>query len=370
MIRIMFIILLSFLVFGSTVFAQQENANTSADIQSVKIAGTQLLKLHSSTTGRDYELYVNLPRFYNDTTKTFPVIYCLDAQWDFPLVQSIFGEQYYDGFVPGAVIVGITWGGINPNYDSLRAKDLTPGPNSAQYGNASNFLKCIKDEIIPFIESKYRVKKDDRTLMGSSFGGLFTLYTLFTETKLFNRYILTSPALTWDNGIIYKYEKDYAENNSKLSARVYMAVGGYEDVNTFQKFADIIKNQNFEGLKFQTKVVDGMGHSGGKAEGYSRGMQFVFERPSINVDPKILNQYAGEYQLSPDVNVKLAVENNQLVAYVPGDIKIILNAESDKDFYVIGSYGFVHFQKDDSGKVTGFEMEQYTGKMFIKKIAE
>jgi predicted alpha/beta superfamily hydrolase len=49
--------------------------------------------------------------------------------------------------------------------------------------------------LIPFIESKYRAAKNDRTLMGSSYGGLFTLYAMFHETALFQRYVLTSPAL-------------------------------------------------------------------------------------------------------------------------------------------------------------------------------
>src|SRR5690606_31076537 len=105
----------------------------------------------------------------------------LDSQWDFPLLSSIYGQQYYDGFIPEVIIVGITWGGANPNYDQLRARDLTP-PNAVQgvmYGNAANFLGFIKNELTPFVESTFRVKKNDRTLVGSSFGGLFTLYALF-----------------------------------------------------------------------------------------------------------------------------------------------------------------------------------------------
>ena len=65
--------------------------------------------------------------------------------------------------------------------------------------------------------------------------------------------------------------------------------------------------------------------------------------------------------------IKLAVEDSNLVAYIPGEIKETLHASSDKDFYVIGAYANVHFKKDESGKVTGFELEQYAGKSFIKK---
>lgn len=366
----LFFILISFIISANMIFPQQENGSEQKKLPEVKLAGTQLRTIHSSITGHDYDLYINLPRDYGDTTKTFPVVYCLDAQWDFALVESIFGQQYYDGFLPSLVVVGITWGGEHPNYDSLRAVDFTPGPkNSVQYGNAANFLKAIKEEIIPFIQSNYRVKKDNRTLIGSSFGGLFTLYAMFTEPGLFNKYIPTSPALTWDNGIIYKIEKDYAEKNKNLPVRLFMAIGGYEDLKPFQKFATIIRDANFKGLAFQTKVIEGVGHSGEKSEGFTRGMQFVFQRPDINVDTAVLNQYAGEYEFAPGSKLNLTVENGKLVAHVPGN-NIILHAQSDKDFYIIGSYGFAHFKKDDSGKVTGFEFEQFTGKRFIKKISD
>ncbi len=52
--------------------------------------------------------------------------------------------------------------------------------------------------------------------MGSSLGGLFTLYALFQETSLFNRYVLTSPAIGWDDGVIESYIKNYTPNKSSL----------------------------------------------------------------------------------------------------------------------------------------------------------
>ena len=53
-------------------------------------------------------------------TRVYPVVFLLDAQWDFTLMQSIYGQQYFEGLIPEMVIVGITWGGNTPNYDSLR----------------------------------------------------------------------------------------------------------------------------------------------------------------------------------------------------------------------------------------------------------
>ena len=350
------------------IFAQKET-NSHAVPPQVEILGTQLLHLNSSIVNQEYDLYINLPRDYSDTSKTFPVLYLLDAQWDFPLLNAIFGQQYYDGFIPGIVIVGITWGGENPDYDLLRRRDFTPSEvaNQLPSGNAKNFLQFIKKELIPFIESKYRVT-NDRALMGSSLGGLFTLYTMFNETNLFDKYILTSPALQWDNGILYKIEKEFSEKNTDIPARLSMEIGGYENVPMLEKFYNLLKERNYKGLSIHFKAIEGIGHSGSKADGYTRGIQFAYERPSMMLDDSVLEQYAGLYEYMPGANVKVVVENNHLVATAPDSSKLIFDAETDRDFYRKGQYLFVHFKKDDSGNVTGFQLNTFSDERFLKKV--
>ena len=353
-----------------TALAQGTRAESSP-LPPATIAGTQSLSITSSIVGQDFNLYVNLPRDYQDTTKSLPVIYLLDGQWDFPLLNAIFGEEYYDGFVPGVIVVGIAWGGKEPNYDFLRARDLSPThiDQVPQSGGAPKFLDFLKKELIPFVDSKYRTNKNDRTLVGSSFGGLFTLYALFHETELFNRYILTSPAIGWDNQSIYSFEKEFAEKTSRPPVRVFMAVGGLEgDVDAFEKFVDHLKSKNYKGLEVSSRVLEGMGHSGGKAEGYTRGLQAVFAKPSVKLDRAILEQYVGTYQVGPDIKVKVQVENNSLIAFGPDNSKIAMVAASDKEFYVNGTYLLVHFKTNEKGKVTGFQLEQYSGQQFVEKI--
>jgi predicted alpha/beta superfamily hydrolase len=363
-------ILLYAVLFFSAHIAAQEKTTSIAQPPEVKIAGTQQLTIHSSIANQEYVLDINLPRGYEDTTKTFPVLFLLDAQWDFPLIQALYGQEYYDGFIPGLVIVGITWGGDNPDYDKLRARDLTPTDprHTGQYGNAENFLAFITKELFPFIESKYRVKKDDRALAGSSFGGLFTLYALFHAPDAFKRYILTSPAIGWDNEIAYTYNNQLAEKRKDLPVRLFMAIGEYEDVPGFQRFVDQLKSKNYKGFELRTKVLEGMGHSGAKAEGFTRGLQFAYEKTSLTLAAKILDQYVGEYEINPQFNVTIEREDDHLVGIVPNNPKIVVHAESEVDFYVNGTFLRIHFQKDDKGKVTGFQMEQYNGSGFAKKV--
>ena len=336
----------------------------------VEIAGTQLLHLSSAITKKDYDLYINLPRGYGDTSKTFPALFVIDAQWDFPLAQAIYGQQYYDGFIPELVIVGITWGGKNPDYDQLRAHDLTPTDMGlvTKYGNAPKFLSFITTEVIPFVETKFRIRRNDRTLMGSSFAGLFTLYAMFQEPGVFNRFVLTSPSIYWDNKLMYSLNKSFAAQYKELAAKVFMGIGEYENVPEFQRFADELKSKNYKNFDLKTKVIAGMGHSGGKAEGYSRGLQAVFERPNLHLDPVLLAAYSGEYMINSQFKVTLTQEEGTLVGVGSDGTKITLRAESDVDFYVNGQFMNVRIEKDQAGSVTGFTVRQYSGSMFCKRV--
>jgi predicted alpha/beta superfamily hydrolase len=335
----------------------------------VQIPGTKLLHLTSALVGQEYDIYVQLPGNYSDTSKVFPVVYVLDGQWDFSLVTALYGQQYYDGFIPALIIVGITWGGANPDYDALRARDLTPtkaGP--PQSGGGPKFLAFIKNELVPFIESKYRTAKDDRTLVGSSYGGLFTLYALFHETTLFQRYVLTSPALDFDNGVTSAYEKDYAAINHRLPVKLFMAVGGLEGTKEFLGFVDRLKTRKYEDLQLESRILEGMGHSGGKAEGYTRGLQAVFARPSLKLDPAVLDRYVGMYQQSSGATLMVSVDDGRLVVQAQKSSSVAFYAETETDFYVRGRRLLLHFKKDNTGKITGFLAERYGGEEFVRKV--
>ncbi len=347
-------------------------ATTALAQPRVEIPGSQLHSLSSTMVGREYNLLVQFPRGYDDETKSFPVVFVLDAQWDFPLVQAIYGSQYYDGFVPAFVIVGITWGGENPRHDSLRAADLTPtnARGVPQSGNAPKFLSFIKSELIPFVESKFRTTHD-RTLMGSSYGGLFTLYAMFQETGIFKRYVLTSPAIGFDNGVIYDFEKDYAKKNSSLPVRLFMAHGEVEGgVPGFEKWVEQLNGREYKGLQMQTRVLENTGHSGTKAEGYTRGLQWVFERPSLTLSESVLKTYEGEYEMDSGQRRSVSVEDTQLVMQSPYNQPLVLYTEGNDSFYAKGFFLNVRFKRDSSGNVTSAEVEQYGGTFSLKKVAD
>jgi len=143
----------------------------------VTLPGTLVRELHSRLVDKDYRLDISLPAGYADDVARYPLVLVLDGQWDFPLLYTINGQQYYDGMLPGLILVGLTWGGENPDYGVLRDHDFTPTDpgGEGRYGGAAKFLDFLEGELLPFLDREYRTD-GRRVLVGSSFGGLFTTF--------------------------------------------------------------------------------------------------------------------------------------------------------------------------------------------------
>lgn len=359
-----------------------------AQYTAVAIPGTEVRKINSKiVAGQEYELQIMLPRGYNAADKKYPVVYLMDSQWDFPLVTGLYGYHYYDGFIPELIIVGVTWSGGHANYDSLRIRDYTPTKIATyslnpkidgvitlsssvpmpQSGGADQFLAFMKQELFPFIESNYKAEGKNRTLMGSSGGGVFTLYTLFTQPDLFTGYVAASPYVPWDNGVLYKYEQEFAKKHLAHPVRVYMTLGDVETTRpAFEKFSATMMTRKYPSVRVHSKILENTGHGGTKNETYSRGLQYVFERPQLNLAARVLNTYAGTYQLPDGRSIQLKNENGQLALYFGSDRIYALYAASEKDFYAKAQFLNIHFE-NEPGKPQGFWLEIFGDKQFIEK---
>jgi predicted alpha/beta superfamily hydrolase len=335
----------------------------------VSIPGSQTRKLTSTAVpGQEYVLQISLPGNYGKSSRKYPVLYLMDSQWDFPLVTSLYGEQYYDGFIPEIIIVGITWGGSHPNPDSLRARDYTPTKQNGapQSGGADQFLSFMKNELFPFIEKNYSADPNERILMGCSLGGLFTLHALFTQPEMFNKYVAASPAYGWDNEVIYQYLNKYFQK-SNPPARLFMCIGGVEsNLHGFEKLTKTLREHTAPSLQIESRVLENTGHSGTKGEGFARGLQFVFKRPSLKLSSNVLNKYVGTYVFDNGMHVDVKEEDGGLVAQVH-DSKIVLYASSESDFYSTSGFINVHFKKDDKGNVSGFQLDRYGSSELVKR---
>jgi pimeloyl-ACP methyl ester carboxylesterase len=268
------------------------------------------------------------------------------------------------------IIVGVTWGGVNPNPDSLRARDYTPTKVGAlpQSGGADNFLSFMKNELFPFIESNYKADPQNRSLMGCSLGGLITLYAFLTHTDMFNGYAAASPAVAWGNGVLYQYEKDFANKKLNRPVRVYMTVGDVERNRPYyESMANFFVKKNYQNVSIRSKVLENTGHSGTKGETFARGLQYIFEKPKLKLDDATLNKYVGKYALANGTSVELKNENNHLVFDFSPAFKDDLFAASSTEFYSTAEFLNLTFKLVD-GKVDGFDLARYNQNFYLKKV--
>jgi predicted alpha/beta superfamily hydrolase len=260
---------------------QQTPVASNSALPQVTLPNSEVRTLKSANTGRTYDLYIRLPDEYTpNKAGQYPVLYVLDGQWDFKLLDSIYGGLYYDKFIPEIIIVGVTYAGDNPDYEALRAMDYTPAAeNSPQSsGDAAKFLTFFKEELMPLIETNYRADASRRMLMGSSFGGLFALYTLFTEPELFSGYVAASPAVPFGNRAIFKQEAEYAARHRDLPVKLYLSVGELEPLaSPVKAFIEVMNERDYQGLKLEAQIIEGERHASNKPEAFNRGLRFVLQ---------------------------------------------------------------------------------------------
>jgi predicted alpha/beta superfamily hydrolase len=154
--------------------------------------------LTSKILGEKRHLWISLPGGYDEdifTRRNFPVIYLLDANTNFQVVNGFVRQlSGINGnlTLPESIIVGIL------NTD--RTRDLTPShvASDPTSGGGEKFVQFLEQELIPYIDSAYHTAPF-RTLIGHSFGGLTAVNILINHTKLFNAYIAVDPTMGWDD---------------------------------------------------------------------------------------------------------------------------------------------------------------------------
>ncbi len=168
-------------------------------------------------------LNIYLPNGYNtNDTIRYPVIYLLDGSADEDFIHVV-GLVQFNSFewinqIPKSIVVGIATVDRRRDFTFettvAEAKKLYPTT-----GHSSKFISFIEKELQPFIQSNYKTNTS-KTIIGQSLGGLLLAEILIKKPFLFNKYVIVSPSLWWDNGSLLNQPITKLEN-----ADVYIGVG-------------------------------------------------------------------------------------------------------------------------------------------------
>ena len=240
-------------------------ASETRDLTLPKI---QVVPIKDTQADRQYELYIKLPEGYTkNKDKNYPVIYFTDADTH---IELLSGTEF---LMEEVILVGISHQkDINTDlgeHDS-RARDYSISKSSNperqakyQFGQASNHLTFIRNNVIKFIESNYRTDPDNRTYFGFSLGGLFGTYILMAQPDTFKNYILGSPSLWRDIPLLFSLENS-ALNSKALEINLFISYGELEKKLAVQvdKFITLLKNKKYEALSsIKQVVIKSSGHS-------------------------------------------------------------------------------------------------------------
>jgi CubicO group peptidase (beta-lactamase class C family) len=77
------------------------------------------------------------------------------------------------------------------------------------------------------------------------------------------------------------------------------------------------------------------------------------DRPAVEVDPAIYDDYAGDYQFGPEV-VTVFRDGDRLWARQPGQPRVEFIPESDTRFFVPARNAYVTFERDETGEASRF----------------
>jgi predicted alpha/beta superfamily hydrolase len=254
------------------------------------LLATEVQQLHSKITGYDYVISVALPAVYQrDQQARFPAFYLLDAHMAFGTVTEGSRLLNYSEQIPPVLIVGIAVGARTPVEQArfrnfaftprLNGKDNDAGTGNggeAPNGGAPLFLRSLKEEIIPLIESTYRTSAY-RALGGYSISALFTSYALLASPETFQRYVLVSPSLWWGNGALIQQVSALSKTGPQKGRQVFIAYGSEEEkdiVDGSQAFARALRAST--DAVVELRVGQNEDHFLGLGVNYVRGLFYLY----------------------------------------------------------------------------------------------
>jgi hypothetical protein len=263
------------------------------------------------TNGTTYHLDVALPRGYAAGSKRYPVLYTLDGNAWFTLATETYRLLQANWILPEElIIVGIGYP-LNAKYPwwsqeylAIRRGDYWPKeyqrPGSRS-GDAA-FLRCLRDELIPFTDRTYRTIPTDRAVFGHSLSGLFAVYVLTHEPETFQRYAIGSPALYYrlsGTELWLPWESDYASTHRRLPAQVYMYVGGLETdevTRVAKQFWQRLQSRHYDGLNLvDFATLQNEGHFSENVSAFEHALRSLYARSSTVVSVEVLKRYVGDW---------------------------------------------------------------------------
>jgi len=214
------------------------------------VSGTVLLArdVHSPRLNNDREIYVYLPPSYDATKKRYPVLYMHDGQNLFDNALSFAGKWGVDEVMEQlareegleAIVVGI------PNMGKQRLDEYSPfhDPHHGG-GKGTMYIGFLTHTLKPLIDASFRTLTDPQHtgIMGSSMGGLISLYGYFHREYIFGFAGVMSPSLWFGQAAMF----DFVLNAPYVPGKIYLDVGTREEGGSLRAMRRLARSRRTYG---------------------------------------------------------------------------------------------------------------------------
>jgi predicted alpha/beta superfamily hydrolase len=211
-------------------------------------------------------VWVYLPSDYATSKEHYPVLYMHDGQNVFDASTSFSGEWCVDETLAklekekGLKVIVIA---IDNGQDK-RLNEYTPWSNPKRGGgDGAKYMDFIVHTLKLHVDSLYRTKpqREFTGLMGSSLGGLISMYGIMEHPDVFGRAGVFSPSF-WFSDQAYQQVK--AKGKPLEDTKIYMIIGrkeGSEMVKGGEKMNKTLRKNKFTDAQFKTILHEDGAHS-------------------------------------------------------------------------------------------------------------
>jgi predicted alpha/beta superfamily hydrolase len=231
--------------------------------------------IQSEILNEKRHLIVSLPKDYDTSNTTYPVLYVLDGN-ETGLLDAISVTRELRAEM---IIVAIA----NTDRDRDMMPLSTPTYEVANPG-AVNFLSFIGNELIPHIEKNYR-SNGKMTIRGTSLSGLFVMYAFLEKPELFDNYIGNSAGWYADMNYYFGALTDKSfQNKEQFNGKKLFVANSLTDPfdpkkevhNEMLEFSKKVKTELENRLSFKYVTYDKYGHV--PYPSFYDGLKYILEK--------------------------------------------------------------------------------------------
>ena len=275
----------------------------------VPTGDVQSFTLQSPSMGVRFSLNVGMPVGYKPGDgKKYPALIVTDGDFTFPGVNAA-ARSLSGAITPLFIIsVGTSIDEGEGEHTRRRIYEFSPpgwdrkdpfGQAVENYcrmfkseegrcsGGAGKFLTAIVSEMVPQLAARFPIDTAQLGLFGLSAGGFFASWAIFQPNSPFKKYLISSPAMSYGRGEIFRQEARYAESHKDLPVGIYLGAGVLEAadpelegmgeiVSGMSHFSGVLATRKYPGLKVTIEYHPGMGHTDVMGTSVVRGLRTLY----------------------------------------------------------------------------------------------